>query len=71
MKIARFLFEKMTSLEHLFLSWDKFKRGKRKRKDIQYFEKHLEDNIFQLHHDLVSFQYLHVPYEQFYVTDPK
>ncbi|NGX59059.1 MAG: Group II intron-encoded protein LtrA [Chlamydiae bacterium] len=31
----------------------------------------MEDNIFQLQHDLVNFQYLHAPYEQFYVTDPK
>ena len=61
----------MTSLEHLFQSWDKFKRGKRKRKDIQCFERHLEDNIFQLHRDLITFQYLHAPYNQFYVTDPK
>ena len=53
MKVARFLFEKMTSLEHIFLCWDQFKRGKRKRKDIQFFERHLEDNIFQLQQDLI------------------
>ena len=47
MKIALSLFEKMTSLDHLFQLWDQFKRGKRKRKDIQCFERHLEDNIFQ------------------------
>jgi retron-type reverse transcriptase len=65
------LFEKMTSLEHLFQSWKEFRRGKRKRKDIQLFERRLEDNIFQLQEDLVSFQYFHAPYHQFYVTDPK
>jgi len=31
----------------------------------------LEDNIFQLQQDLIIFQYLHAPYHQFYVTDPK
>lgn len=61
----------MTSLDHLFRSWDKFKRGKRKRKDVQCFERHLEDNIFQLHLDLITFQYQHVPYDQFYVNEPK
>jgi retron-type reverse transcriptase len=71
MKVARFLFDEMTTLEHLFHCWDQFKRGKRKRKDIQSFERHLEDNIFQLQEDLRTFQYSHAPYEQFYVTDPK
>lgn len=61
----------MTSLEHIFLCWDQFRRGKRKRKDVQYFERHLEDNLFQLQHDLATFQYKHAPYDQFYVTDPK
>ncbi len=61
----------MTSTEHLFQCWDHFRRGKRKRKDIQCFERNLEDNIFQLQNDLVSFQYQHAPYDQFYVTDPK
>jgi len=31
----------------------------------------LEDHIFQLQEDLTTFQYLHAPYDQFYVTDPK
>ena len=61
----------MTSISHIFRCWDQFKRGKRKRKDVQCFERHLEDNIFQLAEDLVTFQYKHAPYEQFYVTDPK
>jgi retron-type reverse transcriptase len=61
----------MTSLEHLFQSWDQFKRGKRKRKDLNYFERHLEDHIFQLQKALITFQYQPSPYERFYVTDPK
>lgn len=71
MKVTRLLFEEMTSLEHIFLCWDQFKRGKRKRKDVQFFERHLEDNLFQLQQDLKFFQYSHSPYDQFYVTDPK
>ncbi|HLB53389.1 MAG TPA: reverse transcriptase/maturase family protein [Chlamydiales bacterium] len=35
------------------------------------FERHLEDNIFQLQEDLRIFQYSHSSYHQFYVTDPK
>lgn len=69
--MTRFLFEKMTSLHQIFFSWDQFRRGKSKKKDVQLFERHLEDNIFQLQYDLATSQYKHAPYEQFYVTDPK
>jgi len=51
------LFEKMTSIDHIFISWSHYKRGKHKRKDIQSFERFLEDHIFQLQHDLLTFQY--------------
>lgn len=61
----------MISLEHLFYCWDDFKRGKQKRKDIQIFERYLEDNIFQLHDELKNYQYQHQHYEQFHVSDPK
>ena len=71
MKVARDLFDKMTPISHFFECWDQFKRGKRKRKDIQCFERNLEDNIFQLQRDLVNFQHLHAPYDQSYVAGPK
>ena len=71
MKAPHHLFDKMTSLDHLFQSWDQFKRGKRKRKDIQFFERNLEDNIFQLQEDLTTLQYQPDSYTHFYVTDPK
>ena len=61
----------MTSLEHLFKNWDEFRRGKRKRKDIQIFERHLEDNIFQLQEELTTLQYQPDPYHHFYISDPK
>src|SRR4051812_37798772 len=65
------LFETMVSLETMFACWDEFKRGKRKKKDIQHFERFLEDNLFQLHEELISLTYQHQPYEQFRVCDPK
>ena len=61
----------MTSLVHIFECWDHFSRGKRKRKDIQYFERNLEDRVFQLQNDLITLQYQHDAYEHFYVSDPK
>ncbi len=71
MKIARHLFDSMASIENLFFSWDQFKRGKKKRKDIEEFEVYLEDFIFELHEELVAERYQHTPYKKFYVFDPK
>ncbi len=61
----------MIALDHLFLCWSQFRRGKRKRKDVQIFERHLEDEIFQLHEDLKTQKYRHDDYIKFYVFDPK
>jgi RNA-directed DNA polymerase len=71
MNETHLLFNKMMTLDHLFLSWNHCKRGKHKRKDIQSFERHLEDNIFQLRADLSTLRYKHGSYQQFYITDPK
>ena len=61
----------MVSSRHLFLCWDHFKRGKRKKKDILSFERRLEDYIFQLEEELKSLSYRHGPYHTFKVCDPK
>lgn len=65
------LFDKLTSLEHLFDSWDVFKRGKRNTVHVQIFERYLEDNIFGLRDELATFTYQHGRYFQFDVFDPK
>ena len=65
------LFEKTISMESLLEAWDKFKAGKRRRTDVQIFEKRLEDNLFKLHGELSSKTYRHGPYEKFYIRDPK
>ena len=71
MKVARNLFEQMVAIENLLLAWKQFKRGKRKRKDVQHVERYIEDFIFELHEDLVMARYQHGPYQQFYVFDPQ
>jgi len=65
------LYDEMIALEHLFLCWEQFRRGKRKREDVQVFERHIEDEIFQLHEELKTQTYCHHPYRKFYVFDPK
>lgn len=53
------------------MSFYEFRRGKRKKKDVQLFEKNLEDKIFRLHQELVSGNYKHSNYTSFYIIDPK
>lgn len=64
-------YSEIISLENLFGAWNVFKKGKRNKKDVVLFERHLEDNIFQLHELLKSKTYKHGIYTSFYVNDPK
>jgi len=43
------LFDKVISVDNLFLAWEKFKNGKRKKIDVCHFEKNLKNNIFSLY----------------------
>lgn len=65
------LFLHCASVSNLLEAWNEFKRGKRKKSDVAEFELHLEDRIFRLHNKLVSKKYVHDPYFDFYVCDPK
>lgn len=52
-------------------AWEEFKKGKRRKFDVQEFERNLEDNLFKLHNTLQNKTYCHSSYEEFYVNDPK
>ncbi|MFA5961946.1 MAG: reverse transcriptase domain-containing protein [Parcubacteria group bacterium] len=71
MKTYKDIFEEIISLENLFLAWDNFKEGKRKKADVLKFEWELERNIFQLREELRSRTYKHQSYSSFYIRDPK
>ncbi len=71
MKVYKNAFDRIASLENLFAAWNAFKGNKRNKDDVQQFERHLEQNIFQLHRDLTSGSYRHGPYYGFYIHDPK
>ena len=71
MKKYKHLYKQIISLENLFLSWQRFRKGKSGKKDVMIFEYDLEQNIFQLHHHLKNKTYTHQPYTHFYVCDPK
>lgn len=53
------------------MAWGRFLKGKSRRKDVLMFERHLEDNLFQLHADLVNGTYRHGAYHEFHIFDPK
>lgn len=59
------------SAENLFEAWNEFKKGKKKKLDVQKFERNLEDNIFDLYRKLNNKIYRHGNYQSFYVQDPK
>jgi retron-type reverse transcriptase len=71
MKTYNHIFEKIISIENLFLAWDEFKKGKREKLDVQEFEFRLEENLFKLHRKLKNKTYQHGAYKSFYIKDPK
>ncbi|MBU1179336.1 hypothetical protein KJ885_00140 [Patescibacteria group bacterium] len=71
MKIYKNLFINMVRAENLRTAWDEFKKGKRKKIDVQIFERDIENNLFKLHQDLIHKKYQHGKYTDFYIHDPK
>ncbi len=71
MKISKNLFDEIISHEQLFEAWRVFRKEKRKRKDVQEFERRVEENVFQLHRELKAKTYKHGPYHSFFICDPK
>jgi RNA-directed DNA polymerase len=65
------IFEKIISLENLFLAWSEFKKGKMRKTDVQNFNLFLENNIFGLYQELKTKTYKHSQYTSFYIKDPK
>jgi RNA-directed DNA polymerase len=64
-------YEDLVSPENIFVAFDEFKRGKRKKEDVMYFEKNLEENVFELSEQLLAKTYLHGSYANFAICDPK
>lgn len=65
------LFDKICTLENLYLAHEKAKQGKSKRYGVVLFEKHLEENIIQLHTELLDGTYKTSDYDVFVIYDPK
>lgn len=64
-------YDDITSVENLLEAWKEFLRGKKKKIDVQIFERALMQNIISLHQDLKTKTYKHSAYEAFNISDPK
>lgn len=58
-------------LDNLLYAWQSFVKGKRNKKDVQEFQQNLMGNIIDLHNELKNGVYVHGPYKQFKINDPK
>lgn len=71
MKVFDGIFNQIISTESLFSAWDTFKQDKQQKPDVLRFEWNLEENIFNLHRDLLYGRYKHGAYTSFHIQDPK
>ncbi len=64
-------YDSIITIENLLVTWEKFLRGKKKRKDVIQFQAELSSNIVSLYADLKNKTYVHGSYSAFNVADPK
>ena len=64
-------YDELISVENIFRSWKKFRKGKSEKQDVAEFERNLEDNLFSLAKDLKDKKYFHSEYSYFSISDPK
>jgi RNA-directed DNA polymerase len=71
MKIYKDLYWSIISPDSLFRAWEIFKSDKKNKYDVAEFEMNIEQNIFDLYHDLENERYQHGTYKGFWIHDPK
>ncbi|MFA7216680.1 MAG: hypothetical protein WC095_01710 [Candidatus Paceibacterota bacterium] len=64
-------YQDIISIENLLATWDRFLRGKRKKRDVIKFQLELADNLVELHTALKNKTYKHAGYSAFNISDPK
>src|SRR3989338_4730373 len=64
-------YNSIITVENLLLTWERFLRGKKKKKDVIAFQAELSTNIASLYRDLKNKTYTHGPYSAFNISDPK
>lgn len=64
-------YNSIITIESLLLTWERFLRGKKHKKDVIKFQAELTSNIASLYADLKNKTYVHGPYSAFNISDPK
>ena len=64
-------YKDIIEIENLLEAWKEFVVGKKFRKDVEEFQRHLMSNIISLHKELETKTYKHSDYEAFNISDPK
>lgn len=64
-------YNSIITIENLLLTWQRFLRGKKNKKDVITFQAKLADNIVDLYFDLKNKTYVHGSYTEFHIADPK
>lgn len=71
MKVRQDIYPKISTLENIFLSWEEFRKHKKSRPDVTFFERYLENNLFKIYEILKNRSYKSSKYSHFYIRDPK
>lgn len=71
MKSYNNLFPEIVSFQNLLKASEKARKGKRAKHSCAEFELNLENELVQLHSELLNRQYQHGEYRKFVVYDPK
>lgn len=64
-------YDSIITIENLLLTWERFLRGKKHKKDVIKFQAELATNITSLYTDLKNKTYTHGQYSAFNISDPK
>src|SRR3989344_6875598 len=64
-------YDDIISMENLLEAWRGFLKNKKKRKDVQEFERNFMANMLSVRDDLKNKNYRHSSYEAFNISDPK
>lgn len=64
-------YENIITIENLLETWQRFLRGKKRKRDVILFQVKLAVNITDLFEDLKNSTYKHDPYSAFNISDPK
>ncbi len=64
-------YNNIITIENLLITWERFLRGKRRKKDVMLFQLKLVENLSDLYYSLSDYSYQHGEYKSFNISDPK